>query len=244
MEEETDAVIVVTEDGMRHPLCGVYKKSCLRVLKECIGKQNYRMQDALDMLHIRTWQAGKLSWRLNNINTRKEWEGLTIPNCLAISGWKNSGKTTLIEKLVPLLKEKGLTVAVIKHDGHSYVPDVPGTDSFRFYQAGADISVIYDEDKYSLIQRQHIMEEEALELAKGVDIVLMEGFKGTDYPKLELIRKENGTRPIADLKRRLAFVTDMEMEQAIPVLDINNIPQIADFIMERYESGELKARIQ
>lgn len=150
----------------------------------------------------------------------------------------------MIEKLVPLLKEKGLTVAVIKHDGHSYVPDVPGTDSFRFYQAGADISVIYDEDKYSLIQRQHIMEEEALELAKGVDIVLMEGFKGTDYPKLELIRKENGTRPIADLKRRLAFVTDMEMEQAIPVLDINNIPQIADFIMERYESGELKARIQ
>lgn len=242
MGQETDAVITVTEDGRRHPLCGVYRKSCLSILEQCIGKQNYRMQDALGQLNIRIWQAGKLSWRLNNINTRKEWENLNLPNCLAISGWKNSGKTTLIERVVPLLKERGLTIAVVKHDGHNYIPDVPGTDSFRFYQVGADISMIYDGDKYSLVQRKRITEEEIFKLAKEADIVLMEGFKWTRYPKIEIIRKGITADPIPDLRGRLAFATDLEMEQEIPVLDLNNIPQIADFIMEKYENGELKGK--
>ena len=63
---------------------------------------------------------------------------LKRPAVLAVSGAHNSGKTTLLEKLIPLLRARGLKVGVIKHDGHDFTPDVPGTDSFRLREAGAE----------------------------------------------------------------------------------------------------------
>ena len=64
---------------------------------------------------------------------------LKRPAVLAVSGAHNSGKTTLLEKLIPLLRARGLKVGVIKHDGHDFTPDVPGTDSFRLREAGAEV---------------------------------------------------------------------------------------------------------
>ena len=71
---------------------------------------------------------------------------------LAISGVKNSGKTTLITKLLPELKKRGLRVAVIKHDGHDFEPDVPGTDSWKYAQAGADGTCVFSAGKYMVIK--------------------------------------------------------------------------------------------
>ena len=66
----------------------------------------------------------------------------------AISGVKNSGKTTLITKLLPVLTDRGLKVATIKHDGHDFQTDVPGTDTFAHFQAGAYGTVVFSDHKY------------------------------------------------------------------------------------------------
>ena len=72
-----------------------------------------------------------------------ETQALKRPAVLAISGVHNSGKTTLLEKLLPVLRSRWLKVGVIKHDGHDFTPDVPGTDSYRLREAGAEGVAVY-----------------------------------------------------------------------------------------------------
>ena len=72
-----------------------------------------------------------------------ETQALKRPAVLAVSGVHNSGKTTLLEKLLPVLRSRGLKVGVIKHDGHDFTPDVPGTDSYRLREAGAEGVAVY-----------------------------------------------------------------------------------------------------
>ena len=200
------------------------------------------MRDALAGLKVKTWQARKHSWRFLNVNTPEEFGKLKIRNCLAISGWKNAGKTTLIEKLIPVLAQHGLKVATVKHDGHRYVPDAPGTDSHRFFQAGASTSIIYDGEKYSLTRRGSVTDEELPGLAPEADIILLEGAKGTGYPKIEVVRRENGRPPIPDLKGRIAYVSDTEFSPEIPVFGLEDISEIAAFIVKACADGTLKER--
>ncbi len=80
LDVETDAVIAVTEDGREHPLCGVYTKNCLNQLGEYLKIGDYRMRDVLSKLRIKTYIAGKESWRIQNVNTPEEYEKLTR-NC-------------------------------------------------------------------------------------------------------------------------------------------------------------------
>lgn len=242
LDEETDAVIAVTEDGREHPLCGVYRKSCFKVLEQCLTEQNYRMREALSRLRQKKCLMGKYSWRLRNVNTPEEFQKLKNRSCLAVSGWKNSGKTTLIEKLIPLLTGEGLNIATIKHDGHSYVPDVPGTDSHRFFQAGASTSIIYDQEKYSVTRRMGVTDQELFSLAPGADIILLEGAKWTDYPKLEIIRKDNQKTAIEELRGRIAYVTDLTLHQELPVFGLEDVSEIAAFIIKAFTDGTLRER--
>ena len=79
-----------------------------------------------------------------------ETQVLKRPAVLAVSGVHNSGKTTLLEKLLPMLRSRGLKVGVIKHDGHDFTPDVPGTDSYRLREAGAEGVAVYSGTRYLL----------------------------------------------------------------------------------------------
>ena len=79
-----------------------------------------------------------------------ETQALKRPAVLAVSGVHNSGKTTLLEKLLPVLRSRGLKVGVIKHDGHDFTPDVPGTDSYRLREAGAEGVAVYYGARYLL----------------------------------------------------------------------------------------------
>jgi len=103
---------------------------------------------------------------------------------IAVSGEKNTGKTTLIERLLPKLIQYGLTPAVIKHDGHSFSPDVPGTDTYRFFSAGAPGTAIYDGEKFMLVKRASVNAYALCEFFPEADIILIEGLKHEDIPKL------------------------------------------------------------
>ena len=99
---------------------------------------------------------------------------LKRPAVLAVSGLHNSGKTTLLEKLLPALRSRGLKVGIIKHDGHDFTPDVPGTDSYRLREAGAEGVAVYSGQRY-----------------------LLEGFKDSGWPKIEVVRKEISDTPVS-----------------------------------------------
>ncbi len=111
---------------------------------------------------------------------------MKYPDVIAISGEKNSGKTTLIEAVLPILAERGYRVAVIKHDGHAFEPDVPGTDTRRFYDAGAVGTAVFDGEKFMMVKRQSVDERQLFEAFEDADLILIEGLKNSDYPKLYL----------------------------------------------------------
>lgn len=104
----------------------------------------------------------------------------------AISGEKNSGKTTLIEAMLPIFKEKGIKTAVIKHDGHSFEPDVPGTDTFRFLKSGAQGTAVFDSEKFMLVKYCSLSETELFKAFPEADLILIEGLKHSSYPKIVL----------------------------------------------------------
>lgn len=246
MTEDADCVISETEDGRLHPFCAVYRSSCLPALEEAISRGELKMLRCLEKLRTKIFRAGRESWRYRNINTPADYASLSGRgrSVLAVSAYKNSGKTALIERLIPELSRRGIRVMTVKHDGHCYEPDIPGKDSYRFFQAGAEASLIFDSEKYSLSRRGELSAAELFRISEGVDLILLEGFKWTDYPKIEVLRRETGKGAIEGLSRRLAYVTDWEREelplQGEKVFGMNEISTIADFIEAEYRSHHLE----
>lgn len=152
---------------------------------------------------------------------------------LAVSGVKNSGKTTLITKLLPELKKCGLQVAVIKHDGHDFEADVPGTDSWKYAQAGADGTCVFSAKKYMVVKYAPVPSvEELIGAFPEADVILLEGFKYSEYPKIEVIRKGNSSESVCDPKYLLGIVTDLTKEE----LDVNGeMPDSPLFGLEETE---------
>ncbi|MGG7196423.1 molybdopterin-guanine dinucleotide biosynthesis protein B [Clostridium butyricum] len=156
------------------------------------------------------------------------------PVLIAVSGVKNSGKTALIQKLIPKLIEKELKVATIKHDGHDFDADVCGTDTYKHKKAGAYGTAIFSKNKFMIIKEQEdTKEEELISYFKEADVILLEGFKNSDYPKLEIIRKGNSHKSVCKKETLLAIVSDMDHnEELIKTFNLNDIDKIAEFLLE------------
>lgn len=160
-------------------------------------------------------------------------KGKREPLLFAISGVKNSGKTTLITKLIPILKGKGLKVATIKHDGHDFAPDVPGTDTDLHHRAGAYGTAVFSEQRFMVVKETSgITEQELKEQFPEADLILLEGFKHSSYPKMELVRSGNSTEPVCKPEQLLAVLSDFvpECEPDVPVMDLNDTEKIAEFL--------------
>lgn len=157
---------------------------------------------------------------------------------LAFAAYSGTGKTTLIEKLIAALKEKGLRLAVIKHDGHRFEIDHEGKDSWRFAQAGADITIISSAAKTAYVEQRELPLEQLLGMVHDVDLILVEGYKNKDLPQIGIARKETGKGFTAEISRFLALVTDLKVEADIPSFGLEDISGIAEFILERVEKGQ------
>ncbi len=162
---------------------------------------------------------------------------------VAVSGIKNSGKTTLICRLLEIFKEKGLRVAVLKHDGHDFEPDVPGTDTYCQLQAGAYGTAVFSKGKYMLVKQQpQISERELMEFFSEADLILLEGFKYSAYPKIEIVRKGNSAESVCNPERLMAIATNLDAEERealsvpedVPFFDLDNAKSIAEFILSDY----------
>jgi len=151
-----------------------------------------------------------------------------------------TGKTTLIEALIPILKEKNYNIGVLKHDAHKFEIDKEGKDSYRFVKAGADRMVISSKEKIAMIEKLKEEKdlEEILELFVGMDLVIIEGYKNNGYPKIEVHRKEVDQKLLCeneslDRTKFLAVATDEKLNLDIEQLDINDVNKIAEFIEDK-----------
>ncbi len=162
----------------------------------------------------------------------EEQKELKRPAVLAVSGVHNSGKTTLLEKLLPVLRSRGLKVGVIKHDGHDFTPDVPGTDSCRLREAGAQGVAVFSAQRYLLTEEFRLTEQDLLALFErhGYDLVLLEGFKDSGWPKIEVVRSEISDAPVSI--QPMAVVGDIQGAD----FGLDEIQPLADWIAARMPS--------
>jgi molybdopterin-guanine dinucleotide biosynthesis protein MobB len=167
-------------------------------------------------------------------NEEKQWTTPVLGFC-AFSG---TGKTTLLSLLIPILKGHGINVGVIKHAHHEFEMDHKGKDSFRFREAGAAEVMLASSSHWVLLHENAVQSEpDPLELLnkmdlEHLDLVLVEGFKHHNLPKIELYRPSLGRRRLhPDLPGIIAVASDESLlEEELPCLDLNQPQIIIDFI--------------
>ncbi len=163
---------------------------------------------------------------------------------LGFAAYSGTGKTTLLVNLIPLLKQHGLEVGVIKHAHHSFEIDQAGKDSYKIRKAGASQMLIGSKERWALMVEQKETDQ-TMRLQEYVshldhtklDLILVEGFKPESIPKIELYRQSLGNPLICKSDESIvAIATDAEIteELNLTVLDLNNHDAIAQFIIETF----------
>ncbi|MBC7232262.1 MAG: molybdopterin-guanine dinucleotide biosynthesis protein B [Chloroflexi bacterium] len=164
---------------------------------------------------------------------------------VSIVGRSNVGKTTFMEKLIRELKSRGYRVGTIKHYEHDFEIDVPGKDSWRHAQAGSDITVISSPQKIALIRRleAELPLDEVVTAMPTVDIILTEGYKHENKPKIEVCRGAAPQEFLSSEQELIALVTDQPLERAsVPQFRFDDASGVADLLEERYISAAKSLR--
>ena len=155
-----------------------------------------------------------------------------------VVGWKNNGKTTLVERLISQLTSMGYKVSSVKHAHHNVDIDEPGRDSYRHRAAGAKQTLLATQHRWALMREHREQDtpklEQLLPLFEPCDLVIVEGYKGAVHPKLEIVRHLNKEGLLADqMPNIVALVTDQpHLPSDLPQLDLNNIQQVTDFVLQ------------
>jgi len=170
---------------------------------------------------------------------------------VSIVGKSDSGKTTLIEKLVPELTRRGYRIATVKHDVHGFEVDQEGKDSWRHKQAGAHTVVISSPKKVALIrdvEKDLTLEEIREKLIQDVDLIVSEGYKKDVQPKIEIFRKEKHKELLCTKEDNLiAIVSDKKFRVGVSCFFLDDIRAVADFIEKKYlrsdREGEVSLKV-
>ena len=153
-----------------------------------------------------------------------------------VVGWKNAGKTGLMERLVTEITGRGISVSTVKHAHHSFDVDHPGKDSHRHRVAGATEVLLASRNRFALMHELRDKDEpslaELLQKLAPVDLVLVEGYKRDSHPKVEAHRAVTGNPLIApDDPTVRAVASDTPLDLDRPMFDLDDTKAIADFIL-------------
>jgi len=160
---------------------------------------------------------------------------------LGFAAPSGTGKTTLLTQLIPLLKQQGIRVGLIKHSHHNFQIDKPGKDSFRLREAGATPVMLVSSHRRAIItefsepKEPDLSEQLQYFEQSELDLILVEGFKSESFPKIELHRPALGHALLHPHDNSIiAFATDQNLvlDKDLPCLDLNNISSISDFVSE------------
>lgn len=249
--------------GRIQPTFSVYKKECLPFLEDLISKKELKVRFLFDALgkdnHYSIYKSFPTSGQFFNMNDPQAYYcGLqqlalqhpeefpqnfsennreTPPSIpvLSFTAQSGTGKTTYLEKLIPLLKKQGLRIAVIKHDAHGFEIDRPGKDSYRLSHAGADHMILTSSDQTAVIL-QHPGENPGLDSLlhriENVDLILTEGYKTGSQNKICILRKGIAEHPIGNTENIIAILADFPYtSEKVPVFNLNQPAELVPFIM-------------
>ncbi len=159
---------------------------------------------------------------------------------ISVVGKSNVGKTTLVEKLLRELKSRGYKVATVKHDVHGFDIDVPGKDTWRHAQAGSDVVVISSPRKLAMISKvdEELNLDQICARISGVDLIMTEGYKRADKPKIEVFRSGVYDELLCSPEELIAIATDVEFDIGVPCYGLDDAPGLVDRIEELFLRSE------
>ena len=161
---------------------------------------------------------------------------MSVP-ILCFVGRSNSGKTTLIERVIPELVRAGYKVATVKHAGHGFDLDTEGKDSWRHKQAGAGSVIIVSKSSMAMfadVPDQMKVEEVRDRFVDGsYDLIIAEGWRSEGYPKIVVVRDQIGEVPVS-ADGLLAVVSNKPVETQVPLIDPDDIPAVAALITRHF----------
>lgn len=207
---------VITDEDRVHPLCAIYSKRILPVIEELIRQKKYRLMELLNRVRTKYVSLDLTCFDKNvvrNVNTRDEFFALSLPVVFAVSGYKNCGKTWLIEKLINEFILSGYSVGVLKHDGQDHIEEAEGTDTARHRKAGAKCTMVYSDSAWvisgsgSTVSHQWLLDEMKRQ-PDPPDVIILEGFKHSAYPKVEIVRSKIWPESVADPDTLICIATD------------------------------------
>ena len=168
-----------------------------------------------------------------------------LPPFFGLAGWSGSGKTTLCTKLIENFTKIGIKVGTLKHAHHKFELDKPGKDSFNLRKAGSRPMIISSKERFALIQENDENEEKSLfqmlemfakDPIQKCDLIIVEGFKNEPIPKIEVYRKIIGKPELyKEDKNIFAIATDTKINSSIPILDLNKVNSISDYILKKFQ---------
>lgn len=255
---EQAACLLKNPKGELQPLQGAYSKAILPILKEHLEEKRLALKSALDNVSYMVEDRFFSEEQFFNMNDPQSYYyGLqrlaskapgqfpaafapstnhptNIP-ILSFAAKSGTGKTTYLEKLLPLLKKEHIKLAVLKHDAHGFEMDKPGKDSYRLTQAGADHMILTCQDKTAAIFT-HPQEDPELSFllskVQGVDLIITEGYKLQDMPKLELLRAGYNEVLHSNQENLLGVICDFPFETQLPVFPLNEPEALVPFILD------------
>lgn len=256
--------VVVPRSSMGfEPLCAVYSRSCVAVMEERISNGSFKILDLIADVRTRIVNGEDLrvldpaELTFLNVNTKTDLDECRLhmarvrsygPSAVSVVAKSGTGKTTMLEKIISELADRGYRVGTIKHDAHHFDIDHEGKDSWRLTQAGGSPMVISSSEKMAMV-RSHLLGEMSVEeiifrFMTDVDIVLTEGYKSGTLPKIEIHRAERSpellcmTRVGTILDHRLiAVVSDEELSSPVPLFPLDHPGPICDFLEEQFLGG-------
>jgi len=237
-----DFYIIKDETGV-HPLCGIYQKRVLPTIEAFMSRGERKVLTMLEESKTKYISLKNTTFPrrvIKNVNTPEDYRTLARPFTFCVSGIKNSGKTTLIEKLINEFKGSFPKIAVIKHDGHDSELDVPGKDSYRYSKAGAQSVSIFCDSKYSVLRYEKSAPlDKLIESFDDHDIIIVEGMKSSKLPKLEIVRSGISDYCICEQNTLIAVATDTSVRMldcSVRTVDLNDVKAIAETLRAYFES--------
>jgi molybdopterin-guanine dinucleotide biosynthesis protein B len=163
---------------------------------------------------------------------------------VSIVGKSGVGKTTVLERVIREIKQRGYRVGTVKHDIHGFEMDKPGKDSWRHARAGSDAVVVSGPRKMALIRKtdQEMSLDEIVPLMGDVDLVITEGYKRGSKPKIEVSRLERGAGLLCQPEELIGIMADYPLDVPVPRFDLDDATGIVDLLerlyLRRFEETE------
>lgn len=152
------------------------------------------------------------------------------------------GKTTVLRGIIEELKKRGYKVGIIKHDVHGFEIDKPGKDTHTFAQAGADVVSISSFNKMAIIEKveEEYSLDEMIDKIKNVDIIITEGYKSQDKPKLEIFRKDISKEIYSKKEDLFGVITDTKLDMDVAQFSFSQIEEVVDLIEEKFLQDQIE----